>query len=230
MSAAFSPSRSASWAANRLSGFTNSFRHTQAPINQVGAISEGVQRPFGGSDPADDSGDIQYLVILCGGVEIAPDNEINGLTFAATGSGTRVSHVQAHLIADDGFEWFGGTTNADHLISSGNDDDAFDCDFGWTGTVQFGLAIQDRELANRGRECDNDGNGFADCDDFACEGWAACPLRDGGTRNETACDAPIADEDTVETCSDGCSNDGDRFVDCDDRSCAGVGSCGSDAG
>ena len=136
--------------------------HGDAPINQIGgAISEGVQRPFGGDDPTDDSGDIQFLVILCGGHEIAPDNEINGLTFAGTGNGTRISHVQTHLIADDGFEWFGGTTNADHLISSGNDDDAFDCDFGWIGTVQFGLAIQDRDLANRGTECDNDGNGSA---------------------------------------------------------------------
>ena len=136
--------------------------HGDAPINQVGgAISEGVQRPFGGDDPADDSGNIQFLVILCGGLEIAPDNEINGLTFAGTGNGTVISHVQAHLIADDGFEWFGGTTNADHLISSGNDDDAFDCDFGWNGTVQFGLAVQDRDLANRGVECDNDGNGSA---------------------------------------------------------------------
>lgn len=145
--------------------------HGDAPMNQVGAISEGVQRPFGGDDPADDSGDIQYLVILCGGVEIAPDNEINGLTFAATGSGTHVSHVQAHLIADDGFEWFGGTTNADHLISSGNDDDAFDCDFGWIGTVQFGLAVQDRDLANRGTECDNDGNGSANTPITAPSFW-----------------------------------------------------------
>lgn len=133
--------------------------HGNAPINQTVAISEGVSRPFGGDDPTDSSGDIQYLVILCGGTEIAPDNEINGLTFAGTGSGTRISHVQAHLIADDGFEWFGGTSNADHLISSGNDDDAYDCDFGWTGTVQFGLVIQDRDLANRGTECDNDGDG-----------------------------------------------------------------------
>lgn len=133
--------------------------HGSAPINQTVAISEGVSRPFGGDDPTDSSGDIQYLVILCGGTEIAPDNEINGLTFAGTGSGTRISHVQAHLIADDGFEWFGGTTNADHLISSGNDDDALDCDFGWTGTVQFALVVQDRDLANRGVECDNDGDG-----------------------------------------------------------------------
>jgi len=134
--------------------------HGNAPTNVPGgtAISEGVSRPFGGGDPADSSGDIQFLVIACGGTQIAPDNEVNGLTFAGTGSGTRISFVQTHLIADDGFEWFGGTTNADHLISSGNDDDAFDCDFGWNGTVQFGLAVQDRDLANRGIECDNDGD------------------------------------------------------------------------
>jgi hypothetical protein len=78
---------------------------------------------------------------------------------SGVGTGTRISHVQTHLIADDGFEWFGGTVHGDHLVSSGNDDDAFDCDFGWNGTVQFGVAVQDRDLANRGMECDNDGNG-----------------------------------------------------------------------
>ncbi|HEY7471569.1 MAG TPA: hypothetical protein VIE68_04400 [Gemmatimonadota bacterium] len=158
--ASLSPSQVSSCARGSAGGIV---LHGDAPTNLIGGtgISEGVARPFGGDDPTDDSGDIQYLVILCGGLEIAPDNEINGLTFAGTGSGTRISHVQAHLIADDGFEWFGGTTNADHLISSGNDDDGFDCDFGWVGTVQFGLAIQDRDLANRGVECDNDPNASA---------------------------------------------------------------------
>lgn len=135
--------------------------HGLAPINLPGGtgISEGVFLPFGGDNPADDSGDINYLVIVCGGVKVTPDNEINGLTFAGVGSGTHISHVQSHLIADDGFEWFGGTVNADHLVSSGNDDDNFDCDNGWQGTLQFGFAIEDRNLANRGIECDNDADG-----------------------------------------------------------------------
>jgi hypothetical protein len=135
--------------------------HGNAPINVPGgtAISEGVGASFGGDDPTDDSGDVRFLVILCGGTQIAPDNEVNGLTLAGTGTGTVISHVQAHLIADDGFEWFGGTSHADHLISSGNDDDGLDCDFGWNGTVQFAAVVQDRDLANRGVECDNDGSG-----------------------------------------------------------------------
>lgn len=135
--------------------------HGCAPINVTGGtgVSEGVSRPFGGTNVGDSSGDISYLVILFGGVPVTPDNEINGLTLAGVGSGTLIDHVQAHFIADDGFEWFGGTANGSFFVSSGNDDDAFDCDFGWNGTVQFTLAIQDPERANRGEECDNDANG-----------------------------------------------------------------------
>lgn len=135
--------------------------HGCAPINVPGgsASSEGTGLPFGGDDPADDSGSIRYLTIEFGGRQIAPDNEINGLTMSGVGSGTVIENVQAHFIGDDGFEWFGGTVNGRFLVSSGNDDDAFDCDFGWSGTVQFLFAIQDRNRSNRGVECDNDANG-----------------------------------------------------------------------
>ncbi len=137
--------------------------HGCAPINVPGGtgVSEGVARPFGGANAADNSGEIHYLRIEFGGVKVTPDNEINGLTMSGVGSGTVIDHVQAHFIADDGFEWFGGTVTARFLLSSGNDDDNFDCDFGWSGTVQFFVAIQDRALANRGAECDNDANGSA---------------------------------------------------------------------
>jgi hypothetical protein len=135
--------------------------HGCAPVNFTTGegISEGVSEPFGGTDPTDSSGEIHYLRIEFGGIQIAPDNEINGLTLAGVGSGTEIDHVQAHFIADDGFEWFGGTANASFLVSSGNDDDNIDCDNGWNGTVQFALIVQDRNLANRGEECDNDADG-----------------------------------------------------------------------
>jgi hypothetical protein len=134
-----------------------------APVNLPGGsgISEGVSEPFGGTNANDSSGEIHYLVIEFGGVKVTPDNEINGLTLAGVGDGTVIDHVQSHFIADDGFEWFGGTVNASYLVSSANDDDNFDCDNGWVGTVQFGFAIEDKNLANRGEECDNDANGSA---------------------------------------------------------------------
>jgi hypothetical protein len=135
--------------------------HGCAPINLPGGsgISEGSAEPFGGNNPNDSSGEIRFLRILFGGVRITPDNEINGLTLSGVGSATVIENVQAHFIADDGFEWFGGTANGRFLVASGNDDDNFDCDNGFSGTVQFFFVIQDRNLANRGIECDNDANG-----------------------------------------------------------------------
>lgn len=61
--------------------------------------------------------------------------------------------------------------------------------------------------------CDNDGNGFTDCDDFACERTAAC----GAAMCEDA--SQNGPENTAERCSDGCDNDGNGFVDCRDFSC-----------
>lgn len=64
---------------------------------------------------------------------------------------------------------------------------------------------------------DNDGNGFTDCDDFACSDNDAV----------TVCAPPPA-EDTDAACSDGIDNDGDGFIDCEDFDCSianGVAVC-----
>lgn len=108
----------------------------------------------------DNSGVLRYVRIEFGGTKVSPDNEINGLTLSAVGSGTIIENVQAHMIADDGFEWFGGTVNGKYLVSSGNDDDAFDMDFGYSGKLQFLFGIQHPDVtANRGFEIDNDASG-----------------------------------------------------------------------
>ncbi|MBK8169047.1 MAG: hypothetical protein IPK60_01730 [Sandaracinaceae bacterium] len=75
--------------------------------------------------------------------------------------------------------------------------------------------------------CDNDGNNFVDCNDFACCSLVtcgtdtACGRRDGGSTVVT-CTGPLVHENTVETCTDGCSNDGNAYVDCEDRNCCGI--------
>ncbi len=107
----------------------------------------------------DNSGILRYVRIEYGGTKITADNEINGLTMNAVGNSTIIEHVQTHMIADDGFEWFGGTVNGKYLVSSGNDDDAFDMDLGYNGKLQFLFALQDPALANRGFEIDNDPTG-----------------------------------------------------------------------
>ena len=71
----------------------------------------------------------------------------------------RRGRLRHDFIADDGYEWFGGTVNVKHLVSSGNDDDNFDQDNGYHGKMQFLFAMEDPDLANRGYEVDNDAAG-----------------------------------------------------------------------
>jgi hypothetical protein len=81
---------------------------------QIEGAAEGAV--FGGTDSEDNSGILNYLVVKYAGFEIAPDNELNGITFGGVGSGTTVDYVQVHANSDDGVEFFGGSVNAKHLV------------------------------------------------------------------------------------------------------------------
>lgn len=76
--------------------------------------------------------------------------------------------------------------------------------------------------------CSNDADEFIDCDDRdCCSVVSGCsPASFCGRPDDAsvpAC-APAA-EDTPSACSDGCSNDGDAFIDCDDFDCCSVAAC-----
>ena len=87
------------------------FANEAIEFNIEGIPTEGYgdKAIYGGSDPADNSGILQYVSIRHGGAAIAPDNEINGLTLGSVGSGTTIDHIEIFANADDGIEWFGGT-------------------------------------------------------------------------------------------------------------------------
>lgn len=148
----------------------------KAPINVAGgeAKIEGGLVPtdngpekdyiwFGGSDANDNSGTLKYVRIEFAGIAYSPDNEINGLTMGGVGAGTKISYVQVYRSGDDAFEWFGGTVNCDHLVASYTWDDDFDTDNGFSGNVQFGVALRAKTVADQsgsnGFESDNDANG-----------------------------------------------------------------------
>jgi hypothetical protein len=144
----------------------------EAPNNQGPNVPiEGVNVPpgstlglYGGTNPNDNSGVLQYLRIEYPGGEIAEGNEINGLTLGSVGRGTTIDHVQVLYAQDDGFEWFGGNVNARYLYAFGCSDDDFDTDFGYTGLVQFaaGVKLTSSEPGNgasNGFESDNDAAG-----------------------------------------------------------------------
>jgi hypothetical protein len=95
---------------------------------------------YGGGVAGDDSGTLQYVQIRYAGFELAPDQEINGLTLAGAGSGTTLDHIQVHNSSDDAIEWFGGRASARYLVLTGNDDDSLDTDQGYQGFIQFVIA------------------------------------------------------------------------------------------
>lgn len=98
------------------------------------------------ADDADNSGTLKYVRIEFGGVLLSANNEINGLTFGAVGSGTTVEYVQCSFINDDSFEWFGGAVNCKYLVAYRGIDDDFDTDNGYSGKVQFCLGVRDPSL------------------------------------------------------------------------------------
>lgn len=130
---------------------------TSCALQVEGAFDGAV---FGGEDDEDNSGTLNYLVVKYAGFEIAPDNELNGITFGGVGSGTEVDYVQVHANADDGVEFFGGTVSVKHLVLTGNQDDSIDWDNGFRGSIQYAYVEHDKSdgEANRGIEADNDGS------------------------------------------------------------------------
>lgn len=100
----------------------------------------------GGSDNTDNSGELRYVRVEYAGYAIAPGAELNSFTFAAVGSGTKLSYLQALQGLDDSFEWFGGAVDADHLVSYDSGDDHFDMSEGFQGRLQFLIAFQDTLL------------------------------------------------------------------------------------
>jgi trimeric autotransporter adhesin len=118
--------------------------------DEIEGIAAGDERTlFGGDDDDDTSGVLQYVSIRHSGTTIAPDNELNGLSMAAVGRGTVVDHVEFFASSDDGIESWGGCWNGRYLVSAFCDDDAFDIDQGYRGTLQFIFAIQDSIADNR---------------------------------------------------------------------------------
>lgn len=115
-------------------------------------VNEGVGDTYGGgTSPRDDdsSGALTYLQIKYAGYAFSPTNELNSLALSGVGSGTIVDFVQTHNGADDGIEFYGGTVNAKHLLTTGTDDDALDWVLGYSGKLQHILVDQ----TNSGDNC-----------------------------------------------------------------------------
>lgn len=116
-----------------------------AAVQIEGIPPSDVNGLYGGSDPADNSGVIQYISIRHGGSNIGDGNEINGLTLGGVGTGTVIENVEIVGNKDDGLECFGGTVNVSNVLVWNQGDDAFDMDQAYSGTVNNFVGIAGKE-------------------------------------------------------------------------------------
>ena len=103
----------------------------------------------GGTADDDNSGVLSYVRVEFAGYAPIQDQELNSFTFAAVGSGTRISYLEALAGLDDSYEFFGGGLVGDHLVSYESGDDHFDMSEGFRGKLQYLIAMQSTQLTPR---------------------------------------------------------------------------------
>jgi hypothetical protein len=117
---------------------------------------EGETGFFGGDDPYDSSGVLCYVRVEFAGVLFTTEDELNGIALQGVGAGTVIKNVQVNRNADDGIEFYGGTTNAENVLLTGIEDDSFDWTFGWNGYVKDTVIWQGGQKGDQGIEADNE--------------------------------------------------------------------------
>jgi hypothetical protein len=112
---------------------------TTAEIEGIPAGTTGAT--YGGSDINDNSGVIQYVSVRHSGVIIGSNNELNGITLGGVGAGTTIDHIEVFANLDDGIEFFGGNVSVTDAIVVKVDDDSYDVDQAYAGTISNFIAI-----------------------------------------------------------------------------------------
>jgi hypothetical protein len=143
-------------------GITNNCTDEERAADQCNVVSEGQPSNYGGNDNADSSGILRYVIVKHSGYEVAPGDELNGITFNTVGSGTVVENVEVYSTYDDGMEFFGGAVSPKNVVILYARDDSLDYSDGFVGTIENALIIHYPTDGNRCIEGDNIGSGRSD--------------------------------------------------------------------
>lgn len=146
---------------------------------------EGNTGFYGGTDNADNSGNLNYVVVSGAGSVVGVDDELNGIGFMGVGSATTVDYVQVHNNEDDGVEFWGGAVVAKHLVLTDNKDDSIDWDNGWVGGIQFAIVDHAADEGDHGMETDNNGDAM-DAEPRSLPTIANVTLVGSGANSDTA--------------------------------------------
>ena len=123
------------------------------------ATSEVGNFTYGGTNDADNSGTLSYMLLEYTGAAINSESEFNGISFYAVGSDTTLEFVQVNEGADDGVEFFGGTVSGTNIVVTNAQDDSVDWTEGWRGSLTDVYiktsADSDKVIEADGNEDDN---------------------------------------------------------------------------
>jgi len=148
------PKDNALWGGLAILGKGVTRKNGNAIVNVEGIPTTEPRGEYGGTDNADNSGVLKYVSIRHGGRQIAAGSELNGLTLAGVGSGTKLEYIEVYANSDDGVEFFGGAPNLKYAVVAFCEDDSYDWDEVYTGKGQFWFSIQRDDIADAGGEFD----------------------------------------------------------------------------
>lgn len=108
---------------------------------------------YGWDGKAEHSGTLRYVRVEFAGAKLQ-NIPLSGITMLGLAS-IDMAYVQVSYALGNSFEWSGGKANAKHIISYATNDDDFSINIGYSGFVQYALALRDPQLAELGKA-----NGF----------------------------------------------------------------------
>lgn len=100
---------------------------------------------YGGTDPGDDSGILNYVSIRHGGVHIGYLVKVGELLLAGVGSGTDLSNIELIGAHGDGLQVFGGSCDVSDILVWDNGDDQYDLDQAYSGIINNFIGIAGSE-------------------------------------------------------------------------------------
>ncbi|NRA94325.1 MAG: multidrug transporter [Psychroserpens sp.] len=127
---------------------------TETSTTEVGGLQ------YGGNNPSDDSGVLNYVRIEYSGGAIDGSSELNGLSLYAVGDQTQITYLQIFEGSDDGVEFFGGTVNASFVSVVNSEDDSIDWTEGYTGSLT-NVYIKLGDSHDKAFECDGYNTDFS---------------------------------------------------------------------
>ncbi|MDD2790199.1 MAG: hypothetical protein PHU40_05965 [Sulfurimonas sp.] len=126
---------------------------------------------YGGTNDTDNSGILRNVKILNSGFAVAPDKEVNALSLCGVGSGTIVDDITVINSGDDGIEIWGGSVNLNNISITGAQDDGFDVDNGYHGTVK-NLTVTQTEPGSALIEMTNTGDATLQRTEWTLDGFS----------------------------------------------------------